>query len=375
MEGLNFNLLNIITLLGSVQGLLLCLLFVSSKRFHRTSTRFLVLLVFAISATNFISSLNDIELQQIYPLVGLCSNSWSFLIPFALYYFVQFLLEPTYRFQKIDYIIAILSSSQLMFQLFEIGWYWLAADEVMRYTKTIYVVDRTTEALGLFYCLIVIVLILKKLKKYKKHASGIQEKSIRWLKRTFVPIGILWVLWAIPLGIQLLANNPQNGLFYPLKLGMALIIYWLGYSIYIYRDLWEATSAHDTTSDTKPAKNTELSSKTEAHYQKLLKMVQEEKLYQNAELNMTLLAEKTGLSNGYLSQIINQKEGKNFFDFINYYRVEEVKQKLNDAAFDHYSILGIALEAGFKSKSTFNAVFKKFTGQTPSKFRKELQNS
>ncbi len=375
MEGLNFNLLNIITLLGSVQGFLLCLLFVSSKRFHRTSTRFLVLLVFAISATNFISSLNDIELQQIYPLVGLCSNSWSFLIPFALYYFVQFLLEPTYRFQKIDYIVAVLSSSQLMFQLFEIGWYWLAADEVMRYTKTIYVVDRTTETLGLFYCLIVIVLILKKLKKYKKHASGIQEKSIRWLKRTFVPIGILWVLWAIPLGIQLLANNPQNGLFYPLKLGMALIIYWLGYSIYIYRDLWETTSAHDTTPDTKPTKNIELSSKTEAHYQKLLKMVQEEKLYQNAELNMTLLAEKTGLSNGYLSQIINQKEGKNFFDFINYYRVEEVKQKLNDAAFDHYSILGIALEAGFKSKSTFNAVFKKFTGQTPSKFRKELQNS
>ncbi|OJJ17162.1 hypothetical protein BKI52_31120 [marine bacterium AO1-C] len=375
MEGLNFNLLNIITLLGSLQGFLLCLLFVSSKRFHRTSTRFLVLLVFSISATNLISSLNDIDLQKIYPIVGLCSNSWSFLIPFSLYYFVQFLLNPTYSFKKTDYIIAMLSSGQLVFQLFEIIWYLLAADEIANYAKTLYVIDRTTETLGLFYCLVVIVLILKKLKNYQRHPSEIQEKSIHWLKKTFIPIGVLWILWAIPLGIQLLTPNPQSGMFYPLKLGMALIIYWLGYSIYIYRDLWETKEESDIELLRKSTKGIELSSKTEEHYQKVLRLFEEEKLYQNAELNMSLLAEKTGLSNGYLSQIINQKEGKNFFDFINYYRVEEVKQKLNDAAFNHYSILGIALEAGFKSKSTFNSAFKKFTGQTPSNFRKQLQNS
>ncbi|MEL6256529.1 MAG: helix-turn-helix domain-containing protein [Bacteroidota bacterium] len=78
------------------------------------------------------------------------------------------------------------------------------------------------------------------------------------------------------------------------------------------------------------------------------------------------------LSNGYLSQIINQKEGKNFFDFINGYRVEEVKRNLADPNFDHFSILGIGLEAGFKSKSTFNAVFKKMTGHTPTAYKKLL---
>ena len=78
------------------------------------------------------------------------------------------------------------------------------------------------------------------------------------------------------------------------------------------------------------------------------------------------------LSKGYLSQIINQKEGKNFFDFINHYRVEDVKEKLNDDAYSHFSILGVALEAGFKSKSTFNAVFKKMTGMTPSQFKRKI---
>ena len=87
---------------------------------------------------------------------------------------------------------------------------------------------------------------------------------------------------------------------------------------------------------------------------------------------MTLLAAKMKLSNGYLSQIINQKEGKNFFDFINGYRVEEVKRNLANPNFDHFSILGIGLEAGFKSKSTFNAVFKKMTGHTPTAYKRLL---
>ena len=375
MEGLKFNLLNIITLLGSLQGFLICLLFVSSKRFHRTSTRFLVLLVFSISMTNLTNALNEIELQSIYPIIGFCSNSLSLLIPFSLYYFIQFLLNPTYKFRKVEYVIAVISFTQLAYQLVEIGWYLLASDHIIQYESMLYITSRSIEMVGLIYCLVVIILVFRQLRTYQPLLSAepphIQEKSILWLKNTFIPIGVLWVLWAIPLILQVFVPGFQGDYFGPLQLGMALIIYWLGYSVYIYRDLWETKAESEAK---LIRKQTELSSKTEEHYQKLLKIMQEEKLYQSAELNMTMLAEKTGLSNGYLSQIINQKEGKNFFDFINHYRVEEVKQKLNDAKFDHYSILGIALEAGFKSKSTFNAVFKKFTGQTPSNFRKQLQN-
>ena len=85
---------------------------------------------------------------------------------------------------------------------------------------------------------------------------------------------------------------------------------------------------------------------------------------------MTTLSEKTGLSNSYLSQIINQKDGRNFFDFVNEYRINEVMERMDDPDYDHYTILAIAQDAGFKSKSTFNAFFKKSTGKTPSVYRK-----
>jgi len=99
----------------------------------------------------------------------------------------------------------------------------------------------------------------------------------------------------------------------------------------------------------------------------------QEKLYQDAELNMDTLSAKVQLSKSYVSKIINQKEGKNFYEFVNSYRVEEVKNNLNNLEYAHYSILGIGLAAGFKSKSTFNAIFKKMTGMTPSVYKKTFK--
>jgi AraC-like DNA-binding protein len=102
-----------------------------------------------------------------------------------------------------------------------------------------------------------------------------------------------------------------------------------------------------------------------------LQLLQEKRLYEDVELTLDDLAQRLQLSSGYLSQIINTKEKKSFFEFVNHYRVEAVKQKLIDSAYAHYDILSIALESGFKSKSTFNAVFKKMTKQTPSAYKKK----
>lgn len=71
-----------------------------------------------------------------------------------------------------------------------------------------------------------------------------------------------------------------------------------------------------------------------------------------------------------LSQIINERLKQNFVDFINTYRVEEAKRKLLAPHKSHYSVLAIAEEAGFNSKSSFNSVFKKHARMTPSEFRK-----
>jgi AraC-like DNA-binding protein len=80
------------------------------------------------------------------------------------------------------------------------------------------------------------------------------------------------------------------------------------------------------------------------------------------------VADKMGISVNHLSQVINQKSGKNFFKFINEYRVEAAKKMLGNNAHQKFTILAIAYDCGFNSKSSFNTIFKEFTGYTPSEF-------
>jgi AraC-like DNA-binding protein len=106
-------------------------------------------------------------------------------------------------------------------------------------------------------------------------------------------------------------------------------------------------------------------------YAKRIKEVlQNQKLYLDENLTLAVLSNDTGLLAHHISQTINEKLGMNFFELINSYRVEEAKQMLKDPAYNNISIEGIAYESGFKSKSAFNAFFKKQTGMTPTEFKK-----
>jgi AraC-like DNA-binding protein len=98
-----------------------------------------------------------------------------------------------------------------------------------------------------------------------------------------------------------------------------------------------------------------------------------EKPFLDPELSLSTLAKAMGINRNQLSQLINTGIGENFYDFINKYRVEEVKRLMVDPQKQNYNLLGMALEAGFKSKSTFNLIFKRFTGLTPSEYRKNIQ--
>ena len=96
-----------------------------------------------------------------------------------------------------------------------------------------------------------------------------------------------------------------------------------------------------------------------------------EKPYLSGDLSLTHLAERLAFSPNQLSQILNEGFGENFYRFVNRYRVEESKRLLLDPAFAHYSVLGIAFQAGFSTKSTFNKTFKELTGLAPSEFVKQ----
>ncbi|UOQ70302.1 helix-turn-helix domain-containing protein [Hymenobacter cellulosilyticus] len=98
---------------------------------------------------------------------------------------------------------------------------------------------------------------------------------------------------------------------------------------------------------------------------RLLSHMQIAQPYLAPELTLGELAAQLRTNTSWLSRVINAGCGKNFNDFINEYRVQEAEARLRDPQFRHYTLLAVALEAGFNSKSTFNRVFKKLRGITP----------
>jgi len=149
----------------------------------------------------------------------------------------------------------------------------------------------------------------------------------------------------------------------------SISVFALGYKGILQKEIFytnEATASTDTS-----ITNAQLRPDQQL-IDKLVVFMVDKKSYLDPELTLSNLARDFGISRSQLSQLINQGLGENFYDFVNKYRVEEVKRLMTDPKAGNYNLLGIALEAGFKSKSTFNLIFKRFTGLTPTEYKKNL---
>jgi len=102
----------------------------------------------------------------------------------------------------------------------------------------------------------------------------------------------------------------------------------------------------------------------------LSELMELKKPFTDPSLTLAQLAGMLSVSTHNLSEVINTKFGKNFYDFVNGYRIDVVKKNLTDPSKNDLNILSIAFDAGFNSKATFNSVFKQATHLTPSEYRK-----
>ena len=98
------------------------------------------------------------------------------------------------------------------------------------------------------------------------------------------------------------------------------------------------------------------------------------RFYLDAELSLNSLAKELGISIHELSRIINTGLRKNFNDFVNEFRIQDVARKMKDPAYDRITLLGIAYDCGFNSKTTFNRAFKQIIGKSPVEYKAELKN-
>lgn len=203
----------------------------------------------------------------------------------------------------------------------------------------------------------------------QQEISNTENISISWVRFFMIVFLLINVLFLLSLVV---AIHFESGMWLSVTTALmfSLSIFALGYKGILQKEVFRQNY------DVVPAKPivVEKSKIDQALIDRIVVFMVENAPYLDPELTLTSLAEALGMPRGQLSQVINDGMGDNFYDFINKYRVERVKILMKDPAMKNFNMLGIALEAGFKSKSTFNLIFKRFTGLTPTEFRKNSTN-
>ena len=142
-----------------------------------------------------------------------------------------------------------------------------------------------------------------------------------------------------------------------------------------FQELMQSAFGEETTfniSDRKYKKSLFTSEEQKQYKQQLKNLMSEEMPFLDPNLTMRDLAEKLDIPPNHLSQLLNEGFDKNFAEFVNSYRLDAFKRKVADPAQQHLTILALAYDSGFNSKTVFNTFFKKMEGKTPKAYWKEV---
>lgn len=211
----------------------------------------------------------------------------------------------------------------------------------------------------------------------------IKHKKEKWLLAFITPFTIIYMIDELSV---LFINDDE--LFLGLdSYGIFLIAVFLFYSVTyklitapkeILPSITSASPTPSITSNTEPAPTPstkyKLSNLSETEIESIKKelnrLMIEEQLFKNPNLSANETAKQIGITRQRLSEVLNVHMGMRFQDYLNQHRVEAFIKCLHQEEYQNFTLLGIATEVGFKSKSTFNAAFKKFKGMTPSQYKK-----
>ena len=224
-------------------------------------------------------------------------------------------------------------------------------------------------ASGVVYVFWSSYLIWKHKKNIRNQFSDIEDINLKWLQLLIYGIGGIWV-------IVIFFNNGTY-----IFTGVSIFVILIGFFGVQQRDIFsnEKKSIKEKTTTTSAIKKEKYATSglsteiAEDLYKNLIEELNTKSYYTESSLSLNDLAQKLDISPNYLSQIINEKEGKNFFDFINAFRVAEFKRLVAIPTNQQYTLLALAYDCGFNSKSSFNRSFKKHAGLTPSQYAATVQ--
>lgn len=268
--------------------------------------------------------------------IPISTNAWK--SPHFFPFFISLLLFPG---------VILYEKNEFIFKFYE--WFYLVAN--------IHVA---------IYLIYLINFLRKRFEEVKQKLSNTDKLNFKWnyLLLSFF-LFYFFIFLPIETVFYLLGFMKAYTIFYQITSGLtALYIFLLG--VFSLKN----PNIVFLLDNKEKGKNNTVSKDDEVRFHSYMK---DEKPYLDCDLTLSALADSMGISEKSVSRIINNSDKKNFYDFISALRIEYYNQICRLEANSNKTILELAMESGFSCKSTFNANYKRLTGQTPSQFRKGKQ--
>ncbi len=348
-------------------------LLISTKKPATIANRLMAAWLFLICTELIIALLNSTVIEMYaFPFV-------AFTYGPLLYLYVRFMTDPERKFNWLSLIhfvpFAVFFAVSVIFR--EVP---LLKDLRSFFTPDRFISLRIVYSTCFFisvsaYSILAFVEISKHQKKLKdliSYTSGMI--TLNWLKILSISYYVAFLILFILGGLNMIGDFIP---FDPYFVVFGFIaIFSFAYSFYVIKQ--PVIYGHEVKLKEENGKESEKYAKSglkdkqaQAYLEKLISVMETGKPYLSRDLSIQDLSDLTGIPRHHITQVLNEKHGKNFFTFINGYRVNEVILRFSDPKNNYFTILAIAFDAGFNSKTTFNSIFKSQTGMTPSEYREK----
>jgi len=391
---MSIELLNLVLVLAAAQGLFLTILLFHKHR-NLFANRFLITLILLYSIILLHLLLQEMGYYRQHPQLVLCILGISFLPGPLHFLYAKYLVNHALQFKQRDWChFSAFIFYEVFLLLTFIIWkqndvFFISKGDVEGIPIGFIVLNWVILAHVSLYMFFT-VLILNRYSRYIKDVfSNIDKIKLTWLRYiTYMAAFFIFIFFLE--NLLLLLGTDLSGHFNLTSVLTALYVYALGYlglfksEVFTVPEIAESISqlpelSYQSRKDKKGDENkvikyekSGLSEENAKMYlEKLLQLMKNEAPYTNSNLTLNQLAEMLSISPHNLSEVINTNLNKNFFDFVNHYRVEKVKKALVDESLQHLKLIVLAFEAGFNSKSSFNYIFKKYTNLTPTEYRQQ----
>lgn len=359
--------------------LLAFLIFTNPKGVNKKANFWLGFFILSVGAQSLDALLVTHRVYDQYPVIIGLLDGFLFLIPPTFYLATLWYVHPQRKSKRLDFLHF---SFFIFFLFFRFPSIILEApaSKLANLHATQAVSLSYQISLGIFlayfltYCSLSFLLIQRHQRNIAQIDASSGKNDLQWLKNFIIWVCLLVLMWIVGLFIQ------WSWVSYLITVTFLIALFLLAHyalhqgEVYNFNPLEKRQIQEllENNTDENQAKIQLLSpDRLQDHMAKLKQLMETEKPHLDNELNLLKLSEKMQSSIHVVSYVINVGFGENFAQFVNRYRVEEAKKLLKTPDTEHLSMLGIAYDAGFNSKTAFNTSFKKLTGLSPSDYKNQ----